>query len=799
MDRFYLLVVASAIGCLLLPTLPSSAVLCAVLMGLLSLYIASCRWGALNHIRAQYCRRILASCLLSMTVMLLYPLQLSLQLEKDATLLSQLTPQSQRIVGEVVGLPRRSAAGWQFVLKTTSPQRGSSAPVPLLIDMRWYLPMNSDYGDAKADLQLPELKEGQLWQFELQLKPIVATANPSQSWREANFWVQNVLVSAQVRYQHTTTATGSFWLPRATLLNNRVTLRQQLADGIARCCANYAAYPLWLALTIGERPFSAQMWQGVRIAGLNHILSISGMHIALVFQWCLLLGWWMRALPIPERIRAGVLWCAAATCAVLYSWLAGFAIPTQRALWSLLVLVVLSLWHRRASAWSTHLLLTCAMLCMWPALILSVSFWYTVTALTVLISLQWLQVSPQGLRGYCKALLTSQLVFSLSLVPLGLCFFQGIALWALPINLVLVPYIALVLFPATCLTALLQLIIPLCFGEQPWLAVVWQCLDWLYRPLLDLLLALDGTQGWLSMPSLTVPEIVLVSLMIVTCCWLSRQGRLVSIACVALLGWQASDVSAPRVHLIDVGQGNATLLQAGHYGALIDAGPAVGDWSATAQLLLPYLQYYRIDHLEWVLLSHDDSDHTGDVDVLKRRYPELVLYADFRQDAKSCRALPTRWRGFSLQHFWPNQPQHSDNESSCVVQVSKQGLTWLLPGDLGAAEPSLLTQYPDLSTTVLILGHHGSKSSSSVAWLRQLKPQLAITSAGRLNRFGHPSPEVIARLQLLQIPLRTTADDGALVFTEQGSEWRLQQHRSHRSPAWMEKLSQDAVSQLRNR
>jgi competence protein ComEC len=228
-------------------------------------------------------------------------------------------------------------------------------------------------------------------------------------------------------------------------------------------------------------------------------------------------------------------------------------------------------------------------------------------------------------------------------------------------------------------------------------------------------------------------------------------------------------------------------------------GPAFGDWSATEQIIVPYLQYYRIQQLDWVLLSHNDADHTGDVELLRQWYPSVQLYADFRADAKPCQQLPGHWRGFDMQVLWPDGEQYSDNESSCVVSVRHQQMQWLVPGDLGGAEAALLAKQPQLRTNVLILGHHGSKNSSSIRWLQQLQPQLAIASAGRINRFGHPSLDVQARLQLLQIPLLSTADDGAIVFTKQQSGWRFAGFRQQRYPAWLEKLSQDAVSQHRNR
>ncbi|HAT40721.1 MAG TPA: DNA internalization-related competence protein ComEC/Rec2 [Rheinheimera sp.] len=803
MDRFCLLVVLSVVICLGVSTIPTSlqlgGALCVTLGLLSSCLVVTC--SGVNH---QLSSKVLQGChalqvcLLCVTALLLYPFQLSTQLEHDAQLFQRVDSQPRAVLGEIVGLPKNSGAGWQFFFKTTTAQLGlSTAMESVLIDVRWYLPLVPDYGDVAADLQLPSLKEGQIWQLELSIKPVIATANPSQGWREGNLWLQGVLFSGQVRYRQQSTPAGITLLAQATQLQGAVSWRQQIADGFARCCASYTAYPLWLALTVGERPFSAQLWQGLRNAGLNHILSISGMHIALVFQWCLLLGYLIRWLPMGESLRVLLLWSCAGMVATGYAWLAGFAIPTQRALWTLLLLIVLGILRRRASSWSMHLLLTALMLLAWPALLVSVSFWFTVAALTLLIAMQWLQVKPAHWRGYLTAFFKAQLWFSVGLLPLSLWFFHGIAPWALLINLLLVPYIALLLFPALCLVAALQVLSSV--WNISWMPQAWQLLDWLFTPLWQVLVALDGDNAWWSLPELEMPEIALICLLLYCACWWSHWHRWCSICIVLVLLWCGSDVTEPRVHIIDVGQGSATLLQVGRHGALLDAGPALGDWSATEQIILPYLQYYRINQLDWVLLSHDDADHTGNLQVLRQRYPALQLYADFRSDAKPCQQLPHRWQGFDLQMLWPKNQQHSDNESSCVVSVKHQQMQWLVPGDLGAAEHTLLAKQPDLRTHVLVLGHHGSKNSSSIGWLQQLKPTIALASAGRLNRFGHPSIDVQARLQLLQIPLLSTADDGAIVFTQQGAGWHYQAYRQQRYPRWLEKLSQDAVSQHRNR
>ncbi len=771
MERFCLAVLLSVCATLVCPSLADWQLLGATLIicALASAFLPS-SWSV---------------CSALMTAILLFPTVLSYQVTQQARAYQAMPMSELRLTGTITGIPRRTELGWQFYfqLQSVSEQAAVALQHPLL-ELRWYQPIRYDNGDDAVEIQLPELKEGQRWQFDLALKPLASVANPGQGWREANGWVHGVLWTGSVRYQQNTA--------QAQLLENNASIRQQLADAMASCCQQYQNYPLWLALTLGERPFSDDLWQGLRNTGLNHILSISGMHIGMLFQWCLLFGGLFRLLPLSQAQRMTLLWISAALLALGYSYVAGFAIPTQRAVWSLFVMTALMILRRRASFASQHLLLTTVMLLSWPALMVSVSFWFTVTALTVLVVLQWCLPAKTGLKQAIQSFFIAQLVFTVALLPLSLLIFQGLAPWALLINLVMVPYIALVLFPLLLLCCAFLLM----FSQASWLALCWQMLDQLYSPLWWLLHHVDG---WISFALLSPVDVGLIAGLLLICIKRSFFLRLASIAGIYLLLANAQATSQHAVHIIDVGQGSAMLLQDGAHGALLDIGPAMGSWSATKQTLLPYLSFYGIHQLDWLLLSHNDTDHTGNLAVLLERWPTLQIYADFGAQVKPCKDLPSAWRGFQLQVLSSGTKHSNDNDNSCVVKVQQGSFTLLNPGDLGHAEAALLAQGVPVASQVLLLGHHGSQSSSSIGWLQQVKPALAVASAGRLNRFGHPSVSVQQRLSLLQIPLISTAEQGAIRFYPSQQQWLYQSYRDSRAPAWLEKLQSDAVSRYRNR
>ena len=149
---------------------------------------------------------------------------------------------------------------------------------------------------------------------------------------------------------------------------------------------------------------------------------------------------------------------------------------------------------------------------------------------------------------------------------------------------------------------------------------------------------------------------------------------------------------------------------------------------------MPFLRYSGIRKLDYVVISHDDSDHTGDPAVLKAAYPDALWVSDVQRlkPDLNCRQLPGHWQGFQLQQLWPPKEMaaQSKNDSSCVLRLSLGEVSILLTGDVSKdIEQHLMKLYPQLTADVLLLGHHGSQTSSSLRFLQQLQPALEIGRA----------------------------------------------------------------------
>ena len=352
------------------------------------------------------------------------------------------------------------------------------------------------------------------------------------------------------------------------------------------------------------------------------------------------------------------------------------------------------------------------------------------------------------------------------------------------------------LLPAVLTTAAVGAVIPT--GMLPLLRpVAW---------LLDTLFALpEAVARWplasVALPMPTATEWVLMTMTVVAAC--GRRGRdAVRVLCVGALVVAAAELAhryelhprgVLRVTALDVGQGDAIVVELPDGEAmLIDAGGAItGGADPGARVVVPWLALRRRTHLAAVVLSHPHPDHAGglpavlralDVDELWDTGQGTALgytgvYADTLRAARARRVPvrttatlcggPWRFHGATMEVLAPC-PSVRDgttaNNGSFVLRISYSRARVLLPGDLERdGEAALLPLVG--RTDVLKVGHHGSRTSTTAAWLDALRPRVALVSCGHPSPFGHPHPEVIQRLRERAVRVLRTDLSGAVSVT----------------------------------
>ena len=221
--------------------------------------------------------------------------------------------------------------------------------------------------------------------------------------------------------------------------------------------------------------------------------------------------------------------------------------------------------------------------------------------------------------------------------------------------------------------------------------------------------------------------------------------------------------------MIDVGQGLSLLVRTQHHALLFDTGPAYsGGLDLGEAAVVPTLHAFGVRKLDALVVSHGDNDHSGGAASVRRAYPVALRYAPagwpHGQDYQPCLKDATwTWDGVNFRFLHPPQDfPYLKNDSGCVLRISGPGWAALLPADIEAViEQRLLREQPGLlHADLLIVPHHGSKTSSTLAFIQAVHPSLALISVGQGNRFGHPRPEVVKRYVDQGVSLEDSASDG---------------------------------------
>ncbi len=522
------------------------------------------------------------------------------------------------------------------------------------------------------------------------------------------------------------------------------------------------------ALLLGDRSRLPKVWwQALRRAGLAHLLAVSGLHVGLSTVLVLLL-----VSVLPRRL--GLLLAAVAVAG--YLLLIGPRPSMLRAsVMGLLALAALLL-ERPPRALNALACGAAALVLADPRILLDLGFQLSASATAGILVLtpryaeRWTAL-PMPLRRPLAVTVAAQLATLPFLLPLT----GGLHPLAPLLNLVAIPWLALCLLAA--------------WG---WLAAaaVSSAAGALARPLLDLLaapldlLAALPAGGALQLPlAVSTPVAAAAAAVILVLAAQPRLGVRCALVLILLLAVGARPPAGretPELLLLDVGQGDAILLRDGERAVLVDGGgwPS-GDLGG--RVLVPALVAAGVRRLDAVVLTHPDADHcAGLVDVARYlAVAEVALGPGWRESACAAElvALPAvRWRVLWRGESWrvgrwrltvlapPPGQRRGNNDRSLVLRAEVHGRRVLLTGDIeAAAERRLLSRGGgELAAEVLKVAHHGSKTSTSAAFLAAVSPRLALISAGPRNAYGHPHPTVVERLRQRAVRVLRSDRSGAV-------------------------------------
>ena len=704
---------------------------------------------------------------------------------RDQGLLPEHEGRNLELTGLIASMPQRNENGLRFRFEVEQAEfEGQPIRIPALIELGWYGTFWRGDEDVQAQAWVPPLlKAGERWRLSARLKAPHGARNPHGFDYELYLWEQGVQATGYVRIgprDALPQRLGATWNFPVQQLRQRVrdSILSRLSKGAADSAdsaelkARLAQSGVVAALVTGDqRVIDRADWDVFRATGVAHLMSISGLHITM-FAWLAsaLCGWlWRRSsrlcLAWPAQ-HAGAL--AGLMLAGIYALFSGWGVPAQRTILMLATVIMLRLSARQWPWWVIWLLAMFLVTLVDPWALLQPGFWLSFVAVGVL----FLTDSGQPLHERRKlmqpllALLREQSVITLALTPLTLLLFGQVSLIGFFANLLAIPWVTGVVTPLS----MLGMVWP---GFWDWAAFGVQALSMVLRYLASLPLAsltLAQAPLWVGLIGLLGGVLLVVRLPLTF--------RLLGLPLILpLLLWQPVRPPPGEFDLLatDIGQGNAVLVQTAHHALLYDAGPRYSlESDAGHRVLLPLLRAFDI-RLDKLVLSHRDSDHTGGAAAVLAMQPQADLLSSLEDQhplhqirpGKRCEAGQTwNWDGVRFEILRPQAVDYGQlkrtNALSCVLRIQSGSASALLAGDIERnQEIELVNSGATLKSDLLLVPHHGSKTSSSPEFLDAVAAHTALVQAGYRNRFGHPAEVVMARYQDRKIRVHDSAHCGA--------------------------------------
>lgn len=647
--------------------------------------------------------------------------------------------------GTIASLPQVGRDHVRFIFRPDTRQ-AELARIPDQIQVAWYRNQAEPQPDER-------------WRLKLRLRPPRGLANFQGRDSERSYFANGVgALGTVLDSQPIETAARSKSGIHTLRAGVREQIREILPAGSVRA--------LLLSLAIADRSeLKASDWQVLRATGTGHLLAISGLHIGLAA----VMGFWVfrsALFLIPGMITGGYagfsVCCAGAVIfASGYGALAGFPISTLRALGMLLVATLVLRMNTVTGVLRAWCFTFLVIMILMPFAILTAGFWLSFAAVLALI----LYFSPRcGSEGWLAPLPSAQVAVMALTVPLGAFWFQSGSWLSMPANLFSIPWVSLVCVPlilAAIVTIPVSWLFPIlvevaafsCEVLLAGLSLVASMGDMVQTPAIGLFSTLLGLCGGLLFLLPAGLPVKWLGLCLLVTLVLPRASAL-----------KSGEFS---LEVLDVGQGLAVEVRTRHHSLLYDTGPGDGrQWSMVDSVIAPALQSDGRGGPDLIVVSHADLDHAGGLDDTMKRFTRAGLLFNGEQDGSrpdACQ-IGKAWTWdnvhFEVLHPSPWLP-YLGNDSSCVISIDNGRHRALLTGDIGKAVESRL------ATTIgqhdfMTVPHHGSTSSSSRAFLRAVKPSLAVVSASYGNRFGFPKPEVLSAYERIDAQVLSTIDCGAI-------------------------------------
>lgn len=648
------------------------------------------------------------------------------------------------VVGKIQDLPKQSAKKTQFSFQVSEPFQGK-------IKLSWY-------GKPPHTLQ-----SNDTWRILIKIKHNNSYQNIGGFDYEQWLFYQQFDATGYVKKSNNNqllTASNTLTI-NSIRQNIRLTLSSHLTD--------FSFLGVINALIIGDRSLISQShWDLFKATNTTHLSVISGLHIGLISGFIFLLFSFLWRLcahcstKIPARVVGAYFGLLSA---FIYALIAGFSIPTQRAFVMASVIFITLILRRHHNVWQLYGIALLLVLASNPLSVFSVGFWLSFYVVAIII---YAAMQHKKSHWFVR-LLYIQLIISLATLPLIAWFFDSGSILSPIANLVAIPVFSFVTTPLSLLGAVL-LYLQLPYLSNISFSIANESLEYL-SILLRFLQDFNFNQ-WHYTPRSSTNLIILIVAALIAILPGALKLRKISLM-LLLIVWIQPNTKIKQAEVLittlDVGQGLAQVVRTKNHTLLFDTGAKYpSGFNMGDAVINPYLRTQQIKSLDLIIISHGDNDHIGGLSSVLKKFKSQKILSSIPEkiSAKSnlCRSLASwQWDGVKFQML---NVSHSfiGNNASCVLKISTQQYSILLTGDIEKeAEAHLIKIWPDaLKSDILISPHHGSKTSSSDAFLAAVNPQWVIISSGYKNRFNHPAKPVTDRYKKHNIKILNTNCSGQI-------------------------------------
>lgn len=633
-----------------------------------------------------------------------------------------------------------------------------------------------------------DLMVGDEWLLTVRLKRIHSTMNPGGFDYEAWAFQENIHGTGYVISKTENIKISSHWYHYSL---NRIRQYFQHKIELNLKKTNTSA---WIeALIIGERQnISQESWDILRNTGTNHLMAIAGLHIGFMagFTHFLFSFFWKKnanlSLLFPAQ-QAGAI--SALIVALIYSALAGFSIPTQRACIMLSVYLLMVLLRRKLIPWQGWSIALLIVMLLNPLDVLTESFWLSFGSVALII---------YGMSGRLKVNNIwwkwgrIQWVIAIGLIPFSLWLFHQFSWVGFIANSIAIPCVGFIIVPI-CLLGAMSLVLSDKLGgfflsvADYILSMVWNILSYLSH------------LSWSSWFQFIPNHYVLICSCIGMILLLAPSGFpgrfLGLIWMLPLILYKPLLPKAEEVviTLLDVGQGLSAIVQTQNHILVYDAGPRLSQsFDMGESVVTPFLYTLNVKKIDKLVISHGDNDHIGGSDALLKNFKVLSIQTSVPEKflkfpAQYClRNDSWSWDKVEFKFLYPvKENLDLDNDSSCVLHIQTGKQSILLPGDIEKKAEKYLTENSsdELASTILIAPHHGSKTSGKETFVRAVHPAYVLYSTGYRNRYHFPNPGVMQEYSDLNAKQFDTVKSGAIKIklsplgVEEISEYRVNHKR----------------------